>query len=199
MASGSMFPNMDSETQKRIKAHCFVLFRDFPWQKFLPEMKKNIEKKGSSAFASDGVDEVQSFLDSGLPDILEMLKKDKEVLSRFDELRIPDEEGLIEERYITAILSELSKAIAIAAAKSSAKGKMLFEKEKEWSTSRGKPYYLQENHLARVFIGEIDENVEMYARLCRLIKISKEDVAATGKELASVYPHKLGWLEKAEK
>ena len=119
----------------------------------------------------------------------EELKKDKEVMSKFDDIRVPDRDGLLEERYIRYVLGLLATSLVIAALKMTESGRKLIKKEQEADCYPGKAFYAGSDMLSMHYLGEktIDD--------CP--SITKDDVRRLGKELSVFSPHKMGWLPQS--
>lgn len=129
-------------------------------------------------------------------ELSEELKKDKEIMSRLKDLRIPDRDGLLEERYLRYLLGQLAVSLTITALKMTESGRRLIKKEQEGESYPGKAFYAQDNFLAMHYLGEKSDSFKKYAARCFLLRITKDDVRRLGNSLNAYRPHKMGWLEE---
>ena len=128
-------------------------------------------------------------------ELSEELKKDKEVMSRLAHLRIPDRDGLLEERYIRYLLGQLAVSLTITALKLTESGRRLIKKEQEGESYPGKAFYAEENFLAMHYLGEKSDEFKKYAAKYFLLRVTKDDVRRLGNALSVYSPHKIGWLD----
>ncbi len=125
----------------------------------------------------------------------EELKKDKEVMSMLNGLRVPDRGGLLEERYIRYLLGQLAITITITALKMTKSGKMLIQKEQEGESYPSKAFYAEKNFLSMHYLNEKSDELMQYNENCSKITITKDDVIRLGNKLSVFSPHKIGWLD----
>ena len=185
---GSIFDEVDSKTHEETRMHTFVLFKDLDFKRFTDQLKEKIE----SLYGMDFEAYVAS-LPRTLP---EELKRDKEVMIKFKPLRVPDRGGLLEERYISYLIWNLTMSLTTTALKMTESGRRLIQKELEGKPYPGPAFFAGTDFLSMHYLNEESEELREYREKCSKITITKEDVKRLGKALSVWSPHKTGWLEE---
>lgn len=135
--------------------------------------------------------EFEEYINSLPVKLPEELKKDKEVMSKLENIRIPDRDGLLEERYIRYLLKKLAMSLMITALKMTKNGKKYIQKELEHEETASFDF---NNFLSMYYLDEKSDALKKYLARCCFVSITKDDVRRLGKELSVYSPHKIGWL-----
>jgi len=172
---------------EELRMHFFVLFKDLKFKKFTPELRAKVKKITSDIG-------FYNYFSKNIRELMEILKKNKKVMSAFKKIKIQDE--LAKERYVTYILRLLAETLAITALRMEPDGLRFIIRKKKWVAEGSKPYYLVPNMLSKYFLKEYCKELGVFKEKCSKIKIKKEDIIRLSKSLSRCHPHKTGWLEE---